>query len=285
MKYRYWTIRYVPDPVRGERVNIGVIVGSVDDQEWSIRHVENAARANRLGGESGRAITYVRALADRVASALLPDDLLRTVEPVTTAFIERLRVHQQNSVQLAEARTVIADSAEAAMDLIYPLMVEEQAPRRRSVGRKRITRLMNEEFQRRLESAGVPVRTRVPARSNSASGSFDFVLGSQGAVHLAHAWSFTVQSIDDLQEQFQSWNWLVSRVREEGAVLGRTANSQVRISPDTPLLVVHDQPKTDQQKATLEAAQESWSVLGIDVQPASKLQVTAADLEQQLVSH
>lgn len=284
MNHRYWTIRYVPDPVRDERVNIGIIVGSVDDKDWSIRHVENTARANRLGGESGRAVAYVRALADRVASALLPNELLRTVEPMTTSFVERLRVHQQNSVQLSEARTVIAESADAAMDLIYPLMVEEAEPRLRSAGRQRIARLMNEEFHRRFESAGVPMRTKVPARSESATGSFDFVLGAGGSMQLAQAWSFTVQSTDDLQQQFQAWNWLVSRVREEGAVLGRGNGDVLRIARDTPLLVVHDQPQTDQQKHTLEAAQESWSVLDIDVQPTSHLARTAAELEPLLIA-
>ena len=284
MKHRYWTIRYVPDPVRDERVNIGIIVGSVDDQDWAIRHVENAARANHLGGESGRALAYVRALADRVASALLPNELLRTVEPVSTAFVERLRVHQQNSVQLSEARTVIAASADAAMDLIYPLMVEDPQPRLRSAGRHRITKLMDEEFSRRFETAGVSMRKKVRARASSATGSFDFVLGTDGAMQLAQAWSFEVQSIDVLQQQFQSWNWLVSRVREDGAVLDRGSNtSAARIAPNTPLLVVHDLPKTDQQKDAWEAAQQSWELLGIDMQPTAQLTRTAEKIERTLI--
>ncbi|MFC0672579.1 DUF3037 domain-containing protein [Brachybacterium hainanense] len=283
MEHRYWTIRYVPDPVRDERVNIGIIVGSVDDQDWAIRHVESATRANHLGGESGRALAYVRALARRVESALLPNELPRTVEPVSTAFIERLRVHQENSVQLSEARTVVAASAEAAMDLIYPLMVEEPPPRQRSVGRQRITKLMDDAFHRRFEQAGVPMRKKVSARASSATGSFDFALGTDGAMQLAQAWSFTVQSMDDLQQQFQSWNWLVSRVREAGAILGRGNDDVMSIAPETPLLVVQDLPKTDQQKEAWEAAQESWEVLGVDVQPTAQLERSAEAMERVLI--
>lgn len=283
MKYRYWTIRYVPNPVRDERVNIGIIIGSVDDVDWAIRHAESATRASHLGGESGRALAYVRALAASVDSALLTNELLRSVEPVGTALIERLRVHQHNSVQLSEARTVIAPSAEEAMDLIYPLMVEDPGPRQRSVGRQRIAKLMDEEFHRRFTGAGVPIRKKVAARTNSATGTFDFAIGTDGAIQLAQAWSFTVQSMEDLQHQFQSWNWLVSRIREDGAVLGRESDDMLSISPDTPLLVVHDLPTTDRQKSVWEAAQESWELLGVNVQSTSHLARTAQAMERVLV--
>ncbi len=45
MRYVYSLVRFVPDPARGEFVNVGAIAGSEDGAEWQIRQVENTVRA------------------------------------------------------------------------------------------------------------------------------------------------------------------------------------------------------------------------------------------------
>jgi len=46
----YSLIRYVPDPARGEFVNVGAIAGSEDAGDWQVRQLQNPARARALGG-------------------------------------------------------------------------------------------------------------------------------------------------------------------------------------------------------------------------------------------
>ena len=48
MKHVYSLIRYVPDPVRGEFINVGAIAGCDESSEWEIRQVANPARARRI---------------------------------------------------------------------------------------------------------------------------------------------------------------------------------------------------------------------------------------------
>lgn len=283
MIHRYWTIRFVPDPIRGESVNLGVVVGSTDDHDWSIRHLQNPARANHLGGEPERALAFIRTLAQRVEDSTAPGELLPATEPMSSSFIENLRAHQHNSVQLTEARTVVADSAEAALDIIYPLMVEDPERRHRSDGRQRITRLMTGEFTRRFEARDVPVRRRVSVRAGSATGNIDFVLGGDSAVQLAQAWSFTVRSVEALQQQVQSWNWLLSRLRHDGAVVATSHLAPVRIAHDTPVLVVHDQPLTEPQEHAWEAAREAWDLLDVNVQTTETFSREAERMESDLL--
>lgn len=283
MIHRYWTIRFVPDPVRDESVNLGVVVGSADDSDWAIRHVHNPARASHLGGEPERALAFIRTLAHRVEDSTSSGELLATTEPMSRSFIEHLRAHQHNSVQLTDARTVVAESAEAALDLIYPLMVEEPERRQRSGGRQRITRLMADEFTRRFETRDVPIRKRVSVRSGAATGNIDFILGDDRAVQIAQAWSFTVRSVDLLQQQVQSWNWLLSRLRADGATVAAAHRAPVRIARDVPVLVVHDQPLSEPQEHVWEAAREAWGLLDVDIQTTGTFTHAAVRMERDLL--
>lgn len=133
MRHNYWTIRYVPDPVRGERVNIGVIVGSDDERDGAMRIVDSPARANRLGGGAQRALAYVNALQRRVESALLPEDgLPRDSAPITSALLDRLHSHQENAVQVSSARTIAGADVNRARQGRYHLL--RQLPGARASG-------------------------------------------------------------------------------------------------------------------------------------------------------
>ena len=48
MRFLYSIIRFVPNPATGERVNLGVVVGSDERNEWAIRRVHDLRRARHL---------------------------------------------------------------------------------------------------------------------------------------------------------------------------------------------------------------------------------------------
>ena len=59
MRHVYSVVRFVPDPAKGESINIGILAGSEDSREWALRTVERKNRA--------RAIDYEKALPGVVA--------------------------------------------------------------------------------------------------------------------------------------------------------------------------------------------------------------------------
>ena len=75
MRYTYSVIRFVPDPVRGEFVNVGVLAGSDESSEWELRTVENLKRARAVDdkGLLGLVWSFVNDIgrkADRYAEAV-----------------------------------------------------------------------------------------------------------------------------------------------------------------------------------------------------------------------
>ena len=53
-KYAYALLRFVPDPIKGEFVNIGIIAGSDEEDRWEIRTIDRAGRATQLATATSR---------------------------------------------------------------------------------------------------------------------------------------------------------------------------------------------------------------------------------------
>jgi hypothetical protein len=45
VSYQFSLIRFVPDPARGEFVNIGAVVGDDEAQDWELRLISNLKRS------------------------------------------------------------------------------------------------------------------------------------------------------------------------------------------------------------------------------------------------
>src|SRR5438445_3086798 len=68
MRYVYSVARFVPDPIRGECVNLGVIVGSDRSCEWAIRTGEPSKTARAL--DRRRLLPPVVAHLERIAGTI-----------------------------------------------------------------------------------------------------------------------------------------------------------------------------------------------------------------------
>lgn len=261
MIYHYWTIRWVPDVVRGEYVNIGVLVGN-GERDWAFRAVENLQRATALGGDAGRATSFLSALRRRVESTLLPDSEAWGGRPLSFADVERMRAHQSNAVQLAAPRVLSVTSAEQGLQIMYPLMVEEPERRTRDTSRRQLVRALDKDLQAAI---GPQITTRhgARARAEGQRGNFDLVFEHEEHLQLAHAWSFTVRDQDRLAQTHQAWAWFVRMLRKDGGMLQPGGGDSRYIDKDTPLAIVHDRPQTAEQREVFDSARTSWRDLGV----------------------
>lgn len=282
MTLHYWTIRWVPDVIRGEYINIGVLVGDEARPDWAIRHVSNFKRANMLGGEAGRAQSYLRALAHRVEDTLPPLGVFDHRPPPSYGEIERIRLHQSNSIQLSPPRLVHADTANQALNIIYPLMVDEPEVQRRTSTRLRLVRDLGLRLERSLLTDEIPVERDLSAQAALQRNRFDFTVGTSGNAYLAHAWSFRTKQPDHVAETTGAWAWFVREFRREGAVVTSRSGRRLELGPDTPLLVVHDEPSSDEQFDVLRAARSSWEQLGARVHEADEMDAAVRDVVANL---
>jgi len=132
VRYIYSLIRFVPDPARGEFVNVGAIVGSEESSEWQVRQIENPKRARAI--DENASLDAVWSFIDRVgvdidnfeaaAQSLFGPDV-----ELTEDWLWRLHADHQNIVQLSAPVPMVAESADEALESVFDLMVLDPAVR------------------------------------------------------------------------------------------------------------------------------------------------------------
>jgi hypothetical protein len=140
----FFLIRYVPDPVRGEFANIGVLLREAGGSSTApqVRFTRDWARVRCM--DAGADIALLEALESEIA-ARLPHSAT-DFKPVLGTLEDSL----SNSVQITEPRACLATSLGAELDLLMKMYVEplKVAAARRATGRTAIAAAMRSEFER-----------------------------------------------------------------------------------------------------------------------------------------
>lgn len=262
MSYQYWVVRYVPNVARGEFVNIGIVVGG-DDRDWRVRFVSSLGRAHRLGGDPSELTRWTRWFSRVIGNAELPDLYEGVAMKSKSSWISQLAVRQANTVQISQAIPIRAESAEEAMNLLFPILIEspDEQPHR-SGTRRRIVSDLKDVYEYQLNLIpGKTLLSRPLAKIGRQAGRFDFAaLGPQRS-HLSHAWAFDTKDAEKLQQDVQSWSFLVGRIREDGALV--TAGSvEARLQPEVPIHAVYRPPTSNKtaMNDVFAAALDAWRI-------------------------
>ncbi|WP_141692894.1 hypothetical protein [Leifsonia xyli] len=88
-----------------------------------------------------------------------------------------------------------------------------------------------------------------------------------GRLALANVWAFNVMSLDTLQRDVYSWNFIVSRVREDGAEVSFGTRTRQIARSDVPIRVIIDPPQVNsgQRGEIYEAALEQWERSKVEI--------------------
>jgi hypothetical protein len=242
MRYDYWVIRYVPDPIRGEFVNIGVIAGWDDD--WSFRRVNNLRRAARLGGSPVLTSSFLRRIEEAIESGL--ESVESSLADGRSSFgrgeVEDLRTRMNSIVQLSEPRPVLAATSEEAADLAYELMIVDSDASVSHRSRTRVVHSLRDAFELNSELVRHVARFQVAAVGSQET-SVDFAV-RDGVVHqMSQVWAFDVKNTRHLQTQIQAWNYLLGLLRDDGGRLAsRSGRDIVAIPRDVEVNAVFTSP-------------------------------------------
>ncbi|HEY5329895.1 MAG TPA: DUF3037 domain-containing protein [Acidobacteriaceae bacterium] len=134
-------IRYVPDVVKGEFANIGVVLREAG-RDAVVRFTRDWSRVRCLDAEAD--IGLLESLETEIAERLRAGVELK---PVLGVLEDTL----SNSVQMTEMRGTLAESLPAEMELLLRMYVEPlKAPglKRKLSGRAAIANRMRDEFER-----------------------------------------------------------------------------------------------------------------------------------------
>jgi hypothetical protein len=160
----FFLIRYVPDVVKGEFANIGVLLREAGrDDSAVVRFTRDWSRVRCMDADAdiGLLETLEAEIGERLRMGV------RDTKPVMQVLEDTL----SNSIQMTEARACLAESVPAEMEQLMQLYVEPlkvKAERRQPTGRAAIAGAMRTEFER----AGVwrLMRKRIAASAYTQAG-------------------------------------------------------------------------------------------------------------------
>lgn len=166
MPCEFALIRYVPDPVKGEFANIGVVLRTVANSETaSVRFTRDWSRVRCLDPDADTEM--LESLESEIAQRLAERPEAEYGKPVLDLLEESL----SNSVQITAMQGTLAESVAAEMEQLLRMYVEplRVAGRRRALGgRAALSQRVRYEFTR----AGVwdLMRKKVPASDYTRAG-------------------------------------------------------------------------------------------------------------------
>lgn len=282
MRYTYWILRFVPDVLRGEQVNVGVLVGS-DSGDWAIRRVRSFRRANRIGGDAAMIEPWLSRIERQVRDFQHPPlELFSELDPdgeFSVARIERLRVRMNNLVQLSAPQSAEGATARETADFLFSFLVDESALPSRSNTRRHLVRKLQHDYQ---ELAGLNLGSRLQARPRASvgrqNGRFDFAVVNDHVNQLSHVWSFDLQDADSLEQDIHAWNYLVTRIRNDGGNLKADKGSESwGIEDSVSIAAVFQQPRLTRSRnlEVYEAAREAWKELNVASVPSTEIETVA----------
>lgn len=287
VQYRYWIVRYVPDAARGEFVNVGIVVGR-DGGDWALRRANSLRRASRLGGNASTLEPWLTRLGRVIADHQSPPLFGSLVErPLSSAWMSHLGGRLNNAVQLSDATPIEAESAEEAASFLYPFLIAEVAVRPGVRTRSRLVRDLRDHylFDANLTyGQGLVYRPR--ASVGRQRGRFDFAVIGDRVSQLSQVWSFDVKDTDNLEQEIQSWSFLVERLRHDGGQIATKSEGQLQvdqIAPVVPISVVYQAPRegsSAERSDVYLAAREAWNFLGVTAVPSYELNRVAEDARE-----
>jgi hypothetical protein len=259
MPYQFSLIRFVPDTARGEFVNIGAIAGDETADDWSLRWISNFARAKAIDAQellpTAKAFT---AVLDARFAAL--DRPTLDTRPPTLAWLRQLAIEMNNVIQVTEPAPVVADSAEAALDLVFERLLVDPAKTTYRFKKKNEAQAV---VRRAYANNAVPssaIKERVTITSAGFDTGFDFAVHNGRAVQLVQCWSFELPNQAELAEEVKAWAWVTRHIRDQGGVA--TSLDGMDVPRDLDIAVVYI-PPTEADAAAFEQARSVFAELSV----------------------
>jgi hypothetical protein len=292
MRFVYSVVRFVPDPARGEFVNVGAIVGSEESSEWQLRQIDNPVRARAI--DDRRALDVVWSFLDRVGRDIdeyetATERLLFDGVELSEAWLERLFVDHRNVVQLSQPTPMIASSADEALDRVFEQLVIDPAQRKYRFQKKHTAlAAVRSAYREYGIRRGANLRERVMLETGHHQERFDFAVTNGHVLQLTQTWSFQVPDQELLAEQVKAWGWTVRDVQQHGATATLADGSTFEVEHDVDVEVVFVPPKPDQEAPALRDARNVFDELQVrqaSVEEARQIGQRARDLLVRAGTH
>jgi hypothetical protein len=137
----FFLLRYVPDAVKNEFVNFGLVL-MAPAAPAEIRFSKDWSRVRALAPQAD--LELLEAMRNELR------DNLQSVSPDREAVLKRIEDSFSNALQISEIKACLADSPAHEADFLAQLYLESRSrqPSREASARQRVYRRMRSEFER-----------------------------------------------------------------------------------------------------------------------------------------
>ena len=267
MKYTYSVIRFVPDPVRGEFINVGVIAGSDESSEWEMRTLENARRARCVDDRGLLHLVWTTfddlgRKIDRYMESVQTNLFTTAEEALSEQWLTRLVDESRNVVQYAPPAIVLADSVTEALDIVFEQFVLEPVSRQYPFKKKNEALAAVRRAYKDIGLSRQSFTENASVMGSHHKERFDFVVGNGRALQLAQTWSFQIPNQDDLSEHIKAWAWTVKDVRDHGgsAVAG---DRQIVVPYNVDIEAIYIAPRPNGPRQAMDEAMAAFAALDV----------------------
>lgn len=286
MKYTYSIIRFTPNPVRGESINLGVIVGCDDTSEWIVQTVHNTARARRLEEETETLPAVLGELERLAHSADITSGIAErprhnaSLKILSEDWLASTASDSQNIIQYSKPMPIIAASAQAAVELVWPLFIfEPTTSKRADVTRTKMHAQIRAALKKRNLGAD-QIKESATLMAKGTSTKVDFAFHNGVVKEIAQCYSFQIQDKAQVLNEAKAWAWTMRGLRINGGVVA-SESGKIVISKDVPVTVLYAATPADERAETVQEAMDVFrdEAVGADVESfdnAEKVVDTAA---------
>ncbi|MDQ3631718.1 MAG: hypothetical protein M3417_10715, partial [Actinomycetota bacterium] len=224
------------------------------------------------------AVAFATGLGRRIdAIEQLPGSGL---EPLSLDSLNQLASEMQNLVQLTPPAPVVAESAEAALDLVFDQLVVDTTGQRHRFKKKHPAQRSTREAYRAHGIPSAAIEQSAKISSGAYGDTFDFAVHNGHAVQLVQCWSFQLPNQDDLAERVKAWSWVVHELRQRGGRV-RTDRGELEVPSQTEIAAVSIPPIDGAEAPAYAEAREAFRENGVrevSLEQADSVGATAADL-------
>lgn len=238
-KYQYSMIRFVPSPIRGEFVNLGLIIGSDQTGEWLVEVVSSMSRASRLDDDKVLAMlaTDLSQLQSTIESYTEPEMFERTIE-LSEDWLADLSRNSRNQLQFSHPNAVVAENIGGAFEKLWGRLIVESLPTKRnsitkaSVTAQYITALTNSQLNRSH------VKRRVKLETSRTHTNIDVAVHNGIVKDITQCWSLQIKAAEPLLNEIKAWGWSMKTLREHGGLI-LTGKQPIEVPRDVRVGVVY----------------------------------------------
>lgn len=202
----YSVVQYVPDLIRNERVNVGIIV--FDEREKDCYFVEDFKRVRSLGGS----VEFVKQAAHTIRQ--LGVNTLRDIIGQWNESIQFTRP----AASLLDLTSLVVDASNRF--LVEEVRAEEVAIRSHAAAVKIAKARVAAALRQNVGGAGrklIKKEYQVEGRYNHHN--FDFAVANGHAIHLVEGISFEGPTNQKLENKAKAIAWSIDDIRQRDAAL------------------------------------------------------------------